>query len=314
MNVSEHHLAVRVFGDSPLKPFPVTLISDMITELRVLTVESPEPIVRGEIHDSRLDTRSDMLNGSDVHLAGTELTRNIALLRLSGPPDETGAVTWLCQGWVGMSGLKGYQGTSEHPDKFFLQRYGREKDTPAVDIGPLLGKAQKQIVPYLNVPSFPKAHCSEPPLLNALSPLLNSGALKAQKDPDLFLLTERLPCDSCVALLTSFRKSHPSIQLHLLYLYDHTDRVEKRLALDMEGLANSVHLLQYLSEHDEGHAASTAWGSQFNCTRKGPSVNVMHVTELRAGQRLVAPDHHSVASRAPGGIRCFWGRYEGLEP
>jgi hypothetical protein len=276
------------------------MISDMVTELRTLAVEGSEALTRGENHDSRLDTRPKMRNGLDAHEAGEELAGNIALLRLSGPLDETGAVTWLCQGWVGMSGLKAYQKTREHPDKFILRRAGREKDTPAVDIGPLLGKAQQEIVDYLDFPPNPKAHCSEPPLLNALANLLKSGALKARKDPELFLLTERLPCASCVAFLASFRKSHPTIRLHLLYLFDYTDRVERRLALDMKGLADSVHLLQYLSELDQGHEASKAWGSHLGCTLKGPSLNVMHVTELQTGLALVASNGLSVTARASG--------------
>lgn len=279
MTTSIPQTVVRVYGTSPLAPFPHEMMLEMVQELRSH---------RAKRHDPRLDTVPD---AHGTHLAG--FSRNYALLRIGRPNERLAQEEWRGSGWIGVSGLVKAASASKRPP-FFLRRIGTEAELPRVDVGGLLGQAAVQEVPYSYTPWAGK-NCAEPPLINAVAYLLREARLPSDRALEVFLLSERFPCPSCIQILSQFRTEFPNIRLHLLYLFDHDFRVES-LVHGLSDVVDSIHLVEYVDGDDKGFNADEAFQGRGAVAMT--ALNVMPISALKPEEHLVYPPTTDVLPRA----------------
>lgn len=278
---------VRVYTPSPLTPFPSDLLLEMALALRAH---------RAAAHDRHLDVLADSPLTDGPHFG--DMKRNHALIRVRAgmtlDPRE-----WLGRYWVGRSGLAPLASPQAKGGPIFVRRAHGAAGGPRVDVGPLLQKAVPDERPYLYDP-LPSTclHCSEPPLVNACAYVMLDAGVKPDAQLECFLLTERLPCASCVHVLKSFRQNFPGLRLHLLYFFDYESRVENRLETDMSDLADSIHLLEYIDGTDPGYKSEKVYGG--NREPYGPSLNVWCAEALGPGEALVKPPANEVLPRGKG--------------
>lgn len=98
-------------------------------------------------------------------------------------------------------------------------------------------------------PRFPAARGresdSEYLLINALANEL--GGLDAHGS--LYLMSERIPCSSCTAVLVSFAVAYPKIELHVLFMFHTHERSHTDFLLEAASIG---HRLQLDKCHAEG--------------------------------------------------------------
>lgn len=276
----------------------IEAISELTTYLRA---------VRTVGWSKHLDRPSD--NGQ--HLA-KNLNRNFAVLQLCL---DNGRSIGL--GWLGVSGDSGYSPPAILNKPIILA--SRASDF-FLNVKELLGLETDTFLEPHFAP-LPDAHmkCAEIPLLNGLGVKLATLNVPNTVTGSLYLLTERLPCPSCGHVLRQFQRRYPTLKIHLLYMFDHTDRAARRLNTDLSELAASVHLVEVIDDGDKGFVGLTGavFGSASKpalCTTGGNSVevlqskscgitiNLVRVSALRSGDEIVVPTskESEVISRGAG--------------
>jgi hypothetical protein len=254
-----------------------------------------------------LDRPSD--NGQ--HLA-KNLNRNFAVLQLCL---DNGSAIGL--GWLGVSGDPGYSPPAILKDPVVL---ASESGSFSLNVKAIFGFDEDHIIDPLFEP-LPEAtlKCSEVPLLNGLGYRMSITNFPQEATGCLYLLTERLPCKSCGQVIRQFRQAYPNLQIHLLYMFDHTDHASERLATDLSDFADSVQLIEVIDDGDNGFMGSTGavFGSANNpvqsTPRGGPAtnaqakslgitINVLPVSARKPGDLVVVPTSEAskVISRGAG--------------
>lgn len=220
-------------------------------------------------------------------------------------------------GWLGVSGEPDYSPPAILKGPVIL---ASESDGFSLNVKKLLGlDVDAFIAPIFKPLAGASMKCSEIPLLNGLGHWLFVKDFPKETTGRLYLLTERLPCPSCGHVISQFRQSYPNLQMHLLYMFDHTARASERLATDLSNLANSVRLIEVIDDGDKGFVGSTGavFGSPANPVRSptggspailgqsksvGIKINVVCVSARKPGDRLVEPTSKAseVISRGAG--------------
>lgn len=100
--------------------------------------------------------------------------------------------------------------------------------------------------------------CSEVALINGLSHYLAAYPLEGEP-AELFLITERIPCKSCTALLKKFLKHYTGIQLHLAFMFEPTERtgeetIERGIHDVRKKLGGQIktYMVELVSSNDQG--------------------------------------------------------------
>lgn len=254
-----------------------------------------------------LDRPSD----KGMHLA-KNVNRNFAVLQLCLDDGRS-----IGQGWLGVSGEPGYSPPAILDKPVIL---ASQSESFLLNVKELLGlDADASFEPrFAPLPGETKT-CSEIPLLNGLDFLLQRQDFPKDATGTLYLLTERLPCHSCGHVMRQFRQGYPNIQIHLLYMFDHTAHASERLATDLSDLAVSVHLIEVIDNGDKGFAGSTGapFGSADNPARSltggrpfvpvqsksgGITINLVRVSARKPGDLVLKPSSKAaeVISRGAG--------------
>lgn len=246
-----------------------------------------------------------------LHLA-KNVNRNFAVLQLCR---DNGTSIGL--GWLGVSGAPDYFPPAILNEPIILTS---ESDGFLLNVKELLGlDADTFLEPlFLPIPGETKK-CSEVPLLNGLGYHLLTQDFPKDAPGSLYLLTERLPCPSCGQVLRQLRQAYPSLQIHLLYMFDHTAHASERLSTDLSDLADSVHLIEVIDDGDKGFVGlnGAPFGSAVNPARistgssmfvpvrsneGGININVVRVSARKPGDRIIEPTSTAsdVISRGAG--------------
>ena len=255
----------------------------------------------------QLDRPSD--NGQ--HLA-KNLNRNFAVLQLCLDDGRS-----IGLGWLGVSGEPGYSPPAILNEPVIL---ASKSDDFLLNVKELLGLNDDAFLGPRFAP-LPGAtmKCSEIPLLNGLGVKLQAQDFPKDVTGRLYLLTERLPCLSCGHVMRQFRQAYPNLEIHLLYMFDHTAHASQRLATDLSNLADSVHLVEVIDDGDKGFVGLTgaAFGSTANPVRSptggspvvpiqsksgGVTINLVSVSARKPGDLVVEPTSKAseVISRGAG--------------
>ncbi|VWD18088.1 hypothetical protein [Burkholderia lata] len=235
------------------------------------------------------------LPSNDLMHEPKNLNRNFAMLRLWCVGD-----TWaMGDQWVGVSGTGDYF-PPKGVDAYVLK--SREGDY-AVNMKAVYGTPDDCFEPARYHPACGNPECSEVPLLNALSHAIRRCNIASGTPAHLILLTERLPCLSCGRLFRQFGQDHPGLSLHLLYMFDHTDRAEERLSTDLDYLSECTFVVECIDPDDSGHTGPGGPGFAppgFTSHSKG-GIFITQVAPFSDDYVVTTPsDATKVPSRAPG--------------
>ncbi|WP_322087571.1 hypothetical protein [Burkholderia sp. BCC1999] len=200
--------------------------------------------------------------------------------------------------WVGVSGTGDYF-PPKGVDAYVLK--SREGDH-AVNMKALYDTPDDCYEPARYYPACGNPECSEVPLLNALSHAIERCHIASGTPGHVILLTERLPCLSCGSLFRQFGKDHPGLSLHLLYMFDHTDRAEERLSTDLDYLSDSTFVVEYIDPDDNGHAGpgGPAFAPPGFTSRPKGGIFIAQITPFSGDVVTTPSDTTRVPARATG--------------
>ena len=283
---------------SPGEKPDVQAISELTERLRA---------VRTVGWSKQLDRPSD----DGKHLANN-LNRNFAVLQLCLDNGQSIGLEWL-----GVSGKPNYSLPPILNKSVIL---ASETDDFMLNVKELLDLDHDTVFEPCFAPlPGTKMTCSEVPLLNGLGFWLQARSFPKDATGHLYLLTERLPCLSCGHVMHQFKQGYPNFQIHLLYMFDHTDRASERLATDLTNVADSVHLVEVMENSDTGFVGlrGPAFGSPATPVRSpttaspivpvesksgGGTIRILPVNARKLGDLMVVPTSNAseVISRGAG--------------
>ena len=221
--------------------------------------------------------------------------------------------------WLGISGESNFH----LPDAEHIKILKPNADN-TMDVSRILGIQNDVILEHRFSPQITGSDfngmCSEVALINGLSHYLfafpPSKERAHNENAALFLITERLPCKSCSALLAEFLKENQWVDLHLAYMFEPKEGTEKGpIERCVSSVVNELggqvktYMVELVSTNDQGSKGiredtqlEQRWRPQgvesFTCLRDSETTAVgysLGIVQVLPGPRaIIDPDKMSL--------------------